>query len=196
MEIYLSIIGILVLLWFSTLGMYLAEKKKQKILKKNSDWATDKAREKAEGIIVEAKNAALRELSDVKLETTKYEQELEAGVKNLTDQEVAEYKIAIENITEDVEDGVKKQSEQFKTEFDEAWKKMEAEMKDKIKSDYESERKKIEEYSGVKMQEIEEKIAGITDEAVMMVLGKQVDSQVNKRLIMEALDEVKKKYAI
>ncbi len=190
------ICGAFFVFWLIAVILWQKEKGKSKVLKKNSGWSTDKAREKAEGIIQEAKNAALKELSDVKLETDKYEKELEAGVKSLTEQEISQYKEIIGNISEDVEEGVKKQSEEYKIQFDIAWKKMVEEMQVKIQEDYTLERKKIEEYTGVKMREIEEKITGMADEAVLEVLKKQVDAQVTKGLIMEAIETVKKKYGV
>lgn len=194
---YLLLLNLLLGLgWMVTLVLYFKDKKRCNLLKANSDWATDKAREKAEGIIQEAKNEALKELSDIKLETEKYQKLLEEGVKSLTNQEIDQYKKAIENITENVEGDVKNRSEQFKTEFDIAWKQLQQELQDKVKQDYEAERKKVEDYGNLKMLETERKIEGIVDEAVLTVLGKHVDSQVNKKLIIEALEEAKKKYAI
>jgi len=53
MEMTWIIIFFLAVLWLLTFGLYLREKKRERILRKNSDWATDKAREKAEKIISE-----------------------------------------------------------------------------------------------------------------------------------------------
>lgn len=177
------------------LGIWLEKHRHIKKLEKDLGWSTEKARQKAAGIIDQAKNDALKLLQSVNVDAQKYKENLESSVKSLTTNEVDEYKKLITSITNDVTNGVISDSKEFRKMFSQAWGELEKQTQQQIISDAAEVRKKLADYEQTQKAEVKDKVSRILEGAALELLGQSVDTQTDEKLVNQVVDKVLEKYA-
>ena len=175
--------------------VWLVKYRRLKKLETDLGWAQEKARQKAAGIIEQAKNDALKLLQSVNMDSQKYKENLESSVKLLTANEIDEYKKVITNITKDVEKGVINDSQEFRKMFSQAWSQLQKQTEEQLISDVQEVRKKLADYEKTQKAEIKEKISRILEGAALELLGQSIDTQTDEKLVDQVIDKVLEKYA-
>ncbi|OGC98693.1 hypothetical protein A2W16_01305 [Candidatus Amesbacteria bacterium RBG_16_48_31] len=156
----------------------------------------DKARQRAENIISEARNRALSILEEVKLDAGKEEEGVREKLDEVARLQVIDYKNKLHNISNYIERRLNEEADNFRIALETETIGTQQAVAKKINDKYARLEQELEEYKKHRWEEIESKLAEIIKQVSQKVLGKSLGVQEHSDLIIQALEEAKRKNVI
>ncbi|MEK7154766.1 MAG: hypothetical protein AAB697_01410 [Patescibacteria group bacterium] len=161
-----------------TASLYLKTRfDKSKIVAREEE-IVEGAKRKAERIINEAQERALKVLGEARLGAENRNKKLETRLDRIEDKEVREFKKALGDVATSVEGEATVVVGQ------------------KIDEEVAKARVEIEKYKQLKLKQVDDNIGEIVKETVKKVLGKGITALEHKDLVLQALQEAKENHVL
>jgi len=161
-----------------TISLYLKTKFDKKKIVAREEEIVAGAKRKAEKIMAEAQDRALRVLEEARLGAENRNKKLETRLDRIEEKEVREFKKTLGDVATSVEGEAT------------------AVVGQKIDEEVAKARVEIEKYKAQKFKQVDDNIGEIVKETVKKVLGKGITALEHKDLVVQALQEAKENHVL
>src|SRR3990167_6922763 len=152
------------------------------------------ARKKAEEIVSEAKNEALRVMETAKADVQKEESVMEHELQEVTEGQVGEYKKSVQSISKKIEEDTLREFQMFKDTLSSETSQVQGEIKKRIEAEYEKMTQELSTARDKKYKDLETEAKQTLREISGKVLSKALSMDDHIELITRALEEAKKSH--
>jgi len=152
----------------------------------------ESGRLKAAKIMEEARDKALQILEEAKLDAGENQQKVDGEMERITQMQLDNYNNMIQKISKSIEDEALKEVDEFRKKLETDAGSVQKTVVARVEEDYVQAKKQIEVYKTERMKQIDRQILVLMKDVGKDILGKTMDFDTHRELIMQALEEARK----
>jgi F0F1-type ATP synthase membrane subunit b/b' len=149
---------------------------------------------KAARIMEEARDKALQILEGAKFDAGESQEKVEEEMNRITKMQLDNYNNMIQRISKSIEGEALKEVEEFRKKLEAEAGSVQKTVVARVEEDYAQAKKQIEIYKMERMKQIDSQVLVLMQDLGKDILGKTIDFDTHRELIMEALEETKKEH--
>lgn len=154
----------------------------------------ESGRQKAAKIMEEARDKALQMLEGVKIDAGENQQLVDEELKKIGQMQMDNYNNMIQKISKSIEDEAIKEVEEFRKKLETDAGSVQKTVVARVEEDYVQAKKQIETYKTERMKQVDRQVLQLMKDVGKDVLGKTMDFETHRELIMQALEEARKEH--
>jgi hypothetical protein len=175
------------------LAAYERQERELKAIKKRQEQIEDKARERAFKILEDAKDRSLGILKEARIVAEENKEAIGKRLDEVADKQIKGYEDVLQTISKTVETDTVRELEEFEHALKLETVGAEQAVEKKLETEFANVRAEIEKYKQMKLKVVDEKMIGIIEEVTRAVIGKNLSLIDHAEIVMQALEEAKKK---
>jgi len=152
-----------------------------------------RARQKAMAVLEEARDKAIEILGEARIEAESKRDSLSRKLDRVGERELDDYKQVLQNISVSIESQVDKEMGEFRKALESGTVEAQKTIGEKMESRYNQMMAEVETEKKRKLAELDKKLVAVIKETANSVIGKTLSPEDHLELIMNSLEEAKKR---